>query len=130
MLPGVARRPIRVATLGGMEPGDYWRKVCAPRIRERKAEIGRSPTNTEIGAYVERETGKRTSRQLVEAWFAGDREPYVSQLFALCKRLEMDPLSVLVAPQKAIREPLSRIRDGAMSGKDYKVIHRAGRRDK
>lgn len=78
-----------------IKPADYWRVVCAPKVRARKREIGRSPSNTEIAAQIEAETGKPSGRQLVEAWFAGRREPFISQFFALCAVLTIDPMEVL-----------------------------------
>lgn len=78
-----------------MNPKDYWKQVCAPIVRGKKDKIGRSLTNTDIALAVERATGKDTSRQLVEHWFRGIREPYMSQFIALCARLEVDPLEVL-----------------------------------
>ncbi len=78
-----------------MDPKDYWKQVCAPIVRGKKEKIGRSLTNSDIAAAVERATGKDTSRQLVEHWFRGIREPYMSQFIALCARLEVDPMEVL-----------------------------------
>lgn len=90
-----------------MDPKDYWRNVCAPVVRSKKAEIGRKLTNTDIAAAVEHASGKDTSRQLVEHWFKGFREPYLSQFVALCERLEIEPVTVLTGgnvkniPQKS-----------------------------
>lgn len=78
-----------------MEPLDYWRKVCAPVIRDKKEKLGRSISNSTIAAAVEAKTGKGSSRQLVEAWFHGDREPYVGQFVALCEKLDLDPALVI-----------------------------------
>lgn len=95
-----------------MEPSDYWRKVCAPKVRARKEEIGRALTNTEIGAYVEAATGKPSGRALVESWFKGEREPFVSQLLALCERLELDPFTVLASPSTQKARTVVRVQEG------------------
>jgi hypothetical protein len=72
----------------------YWRDVGAPKVAARKASIGRRLSNTTIAAFVEFRSQKNTSRVLVESWFKGTREPYISQLVALCEILELDPASV------------------------------------
>ncbi len=83
-----------------MDPKDYWRLVCAPVVRGKKEKlkkqkIGGDFTNSDIAAAVERATGKDTSRQLVEHWLNGRREPYLSQFIALCAWLEVDPIEAL-----------------------------------
>lgn len=78
-----------------MNPSDYWRRVCAPEVRARKREIGRSMTNTEIAAEVEAKSGKATTRQLLEMFFRGEREPYISQLVALCGAMDMDMMKLI-----------------------------------
>jgi hypothetical protein len=101
--PWVAKSALPLATVCGMEWSGYWKEVAAPKARARKDRLGRAVSNTSIAAAVEASTGKRTSRQLVEAWFAGKREPYISQFFALCKYLELDPgemLEVASTPQR------------------------------
>lgn len=75
---------------------DYWRVVCAPRIRARKQELGgRSLPDSEIAAAVEAATGKPSDRALVNHWLLGRREPYISQFYALCEKLAVDPLEIL-----------------------------------
>lgn len=110
----MANGTFRVATLGGVDTtSNYWRDVGAPKVRERKAELGREVSNTTIAAAVEKSSGKNTSRQLVEEWFKGEREPYVSQLVALCEYLDLDPATVLVQEVKA-RSAGRRIKDGSV----------------
>lgn len=92
-------------------PEDYWRTVCAPKMRAAKEVVGRKLSNTAIAAAVEEASGKNTSRQLVEAWFEGSREPYISQFFALCQYLEVEPHEVLAA-ERSERQPLRRISEG------------------
>lgn len=113
MQPRVAFAVNVTATVGGMTPGDYWRLIGAPRARERKEELGRAVSNSSIAAAVEAATGKNTSRQLVEAWFTGEREPYVSQLIALGEKLGLDPIALLAPPTRA-RRP-------AIQGSDVKI---------
>lgn len=78
-----------------MEWGDYWRRVCAPKLKRRKEELGRGLPEHEIAAYVETKSGKRSERGLVSLWLLGRREPYISQFFALCEKLGLDPFDVL-----------------------------------
>ena len=113
----------RVATLGGVNPADYWRLVGAPKARAKKDELGRSVSNTSIAAAVEQKSGKSTSRQLVEEWFKGEREPYVSQLVALCEHLDLSIVEVL-SPMAKDRVPVRRIRDGSVAAQP----NTAGRR--
>jgi hypothetical protein len=94
-----------------VKPADYWREVGAPKVRARKEELGRALSNTMIAAAVEQSSGKSTSRQLVEEWFKGEREPYVSQLVALCAHLGLDVEGVLSRDAK-VRVPLRRIKEG------------------
>lgn len=108
MQPRVAFAVNAAATVSGMKPEDYWRLVGAPRVREQKAALGREVSNSSIAAAVEAATGKNTSRQLVEAWFAGEREPYISQLIALCSKLGLDFRTVLAPPSTRERRPAIR----------------------
>jgi hypothetical protein len=91
---------------------NYWRDVGAPKARARKAELGRSVSNSMIAAAVETASGKSTSRQLVEEWFKGEREPYVSQLVALCEHLGLE-LSGVLNTSSAPRIPVRRVKEGA-----------------
>jgi hypothetical protein len=75
--------------------GNYWARVCAPKLRARKKEMGRGVPEREIAAYVESATGKRSERALINLWFLGKREPYISQFLALCNKLQVDPLEIL-----------------------------------
>lgn len=93
--PQVAIRPKPLATVGGVKAADYWKSVGAPKIRARKEALGRSVSNTAIAAKVEEASGKSTSRQLVEEFMKGEREPYISQLVALCAFLELEIEEVL-----------------------------------
>jgi hypothetical protein len=86
------------ATLRGMEKrewADYWRRVCAPTLKIRKERLGRGVPEHEIAAYVRNATGKPSKRALVQHWLQGTREPFISQFFALCSKMEIDPLEVL-----------------------------------
>lgn len=107
-----------------MDPKGYWKQVCAPVVRGKKAKFGRSLSNTAIAASIERATGKDTSRQLVEHWFRGIREPYMSQFIAMCDRLEIDPIEVL-KPASASRKWLTKtqIYNSAVDEKK-KGVHR------
>lgn len=95
--PGVANRTAPLATVGGVKAADYWREIGAPKIRARKDALGRSVSNSSIAAAVEEASGKNTSRQLVEEWMKGEREPYVSQLAALCTVLDIGMEEILSA---------------------------------
>lgn len=127
MQPPVAIATGRKATVSSMESKDYWRNVCAPVVRSKKKEIGRAVTNTDIAAAVERATGKDTSRQLVEHWFRGLREPYMSQFVALCDRLGIEPVAVLtggsvknVTPKAAVSTLLYNSKHGHRASSDEK----------
>lgn len=117
MQQGVANHGTRHATLSVMKSGDYWREVCAPKLRGRKREIGREMTNTEIAAAVEARSGKSTTRQLVEHFFNGRREPYISQFFALCEVMRVEPIGVLTRSSistqalHARRQPAVRVQE-------------------
>lgn len=93
--PRVANPLPAIATVGGVKAADYWREVGAPKIRARKEALGRAVSNGSIAAAVEEASGKNTSRQLVEEWMKGYREPYVSQLAALCEVLDIGMEEVL-----------------------------------
>ncbi len=81
-----------------MEAKEYWAKVGAPILRAKKDEIGRSASNTDLAAQVEAACGKRTTRQLFEHFINGKREPYVSQLVAMCQVMGVDLDSVISPP--------------------------------
>jgi hypothetical protein len=85
-----------------MKASDYWREVCAPKLKARKDELGRTVPEREIAAAVEAASGKRTGRAALGHILSGEREPYISQFVALCQKLELDPLTVLqsVAPSR------------------------------
>lgn len=85
---------------------NYWRDVCAPRLRARKLELGREVPEREIAAFVHRRSGKATKRSLVAMWLRGEREPYISQFLALCEKLSLDPFAVLREEKRAKRVPL------------------------
>jgi len=106
----VAVRPLRTATLSSMEWGEYWRSVCAPKLKARKDELGRSVPEREIAAYVESNSGKKTTRSLVNLFLLGEREPYISQFFALCDKLGVSPDEVLTNDAQSVsqRTPLRR----------------------
>lgn len=99
--------------------GDYWRDVCAPKLKAKKDELGRAMPEREIAAYVETATGKRSTRALVSLWLLGEREPYISQFFALCQKLGVEPDDILMSDQRNVRErtPLKRTSDN----RNYKI---------
>lgn len=116
-----------------MDPKDFWRNVCAPVVRSKKKEIGRDLSNTDIAAAVELASGKDTSRQLVEHWFRGIREPYMSQFVALCTRLEIEPVTVLtggnvknVSQKSAVSTLLYNSRNGHQARSDEKKSRKTG----
>lgn len=74
-----------------MAPKDYWAKVCVPKLRERKEQLGRNFTNDSISEEVERLSGKRTGRTLFQHFLRGRREPYLSQALAICKVMGIEP---------------------------------------
>lgn len=92
-----------------MEASDYWSKVGAPKLRELIAaykENSRTKiSNSEIASQVEMKSGKKAGRAAFEHFVNGVREPYVSQLVAICEILQVDISQVLqtVAPK---RQPL------------------------
>lgn len=90
----------------------------------KKQAIGRSLSNTDIAAAVERATGKDTSRQLVEHWFRGIREPYMSQFIALCERLELDPKQVITASTAASKPVFRSDEARGRTGNLHKKIRR------
>lgn len=92
---------------------DYWRTVCAPKLKARKDTLGRGVPEREIASYVEARTAFRSGRALVQAWLHGAREPYISQFFALCEKLEVDPVEVLRAPVGKARPMLRRVAEPA-----------------
>lgn len=89
----------------------YWREVCAPKLKAKKDELGRSVPERDIAAAVETASRKRTTRGLISLFLLGEREPYISQFMALCQKLGLDPLDVLgkETPQSLV--PLSRINE-------------------
>lgn len=108
--------------------GDYWREKCAPKLMAKKKELGRAVPEKEIAVYVELESGKSTTRGLVSLWLLGKREPYISQFFALCKKLDLPPHEVLGdgasvskrTPAKQIRDAHRDSVDGIRKRRDYK----------
>ena len=90
-----------------MNPSDYWRSVGAPKVRARKLEIGRGMTNESIAEQIEIRSGKRTTRKAFENFMNGIREPYVSQLVALCSILELDVREFFASSDVPKRQPLA-----------------------
>ncbi len=83
-------------------------------------------SETEIAAAVESATGKPSRRGLVNAWLRGDREPFMSQFFALCEKLEIDPQFVLQRKQHTRAEPLIQRRSIIQqSRKPYRMPRRS-----
>ena len=106
--PYVAIIPTSGATMGRMKDRKdrrgYWAEVCAPKLRAQKATLGgRKLPEREIASYVEAHSGKRTGRALVQTWLTGRREPYISQFFALCDKLELEPEEVLRPARGTVR---------------------------
>lgn len=116
--PGVTKPYGQIVTVGSMIASDYWRKKCAPILRARKQELGLKMTEREIAAAVEAESGKDTGRVLVHRWLDGSREPYVSQLVALCKKMGVSLTEVLHGASTQVSEPLFRSQD--VESKSYK----------
>ena len=112
-----------LATVRVMKPADYWKEIGAPKLRARKAEIGRAMANREIAAAVEARSGKGTTRQLVEMFFRGDREPYISQLIALCQVLELDPATVMGMAPTSLRAPAFHSQEGRQKGAKSAFTH-------
>lgn len=104
----------QVATFGSVRKtwATYWREVCAPKLKARKDELGRAVPEREIAAAVEAASGKSSERALVSLWLLGEREPYISQFFALCSKLGMDPADVLE------ERPPTRQRAAAIQGSE------------
>lgn len=75
--------------------GKFWEQTCAPKLKARKKSLGREMPERAIAEAVQRATNKKSKRQLVSLWLLGKREPYVSQFFALCHKLGLDPSDVL-----------------------------------
>lgn len=105
-------------TVGGMGDGkdwaNYWRDVCAPRLKAKKVEFGRGFPEWRIANAVGKLVEKPPQRSLVAMWLNGRREPYISQFLALCQVLELDPQKVLEpAGQKRDKVPLARVNERA-----------------
>jgi hypothetical protein len=97
--PSVANSLLWIATFRYMdELGEYWKRICAPKLKARKEALGRAVPEREIAAYVESKSGKPTTRALISLFLLGKREPYISQFIALCQKLDMSPTDVISAP--------------------------------
>jgi hypothetical protein len=107
-----------------VEWGDYWRRVCAPKLKRRKEELGRAVPEREIAAAVEAATGKNSERGLVSLWLLGEREPYISQFFALCEKLGMDPAEVLEDGARILNAAARRSRTGSRTHQTFSVQER------
>lgn len=95
LFQGETFTPETAVTVAPMGAREYWRAVCAPILKARKQILNHDLSDQDIASYVEAESGKSTSRVLVNLWFSGRREPYMSQFIALCSKLAVDPLGVL-----------------------------------
>ncbi len=73
----------------------YWRQVLAPKLKARKAELGRKVSETSIAYDVSQGTGQDSSRSLLAMWLRGEREPTVSQFMALCERMGLSGIDLL-----------------------------------
>ena len=110
--PGVAREASAAATFcsvsSEIKASDYWRLVCAPKLRRAKGALGEEePAQADLSEAVFEESGKKGKRAAVGHFLTGEREPYFSQFIALCRKLEVDPLEVL-GPPIPPRVPLAR----------------------
>lgn len=124
MQQGVAIQAVRNATVCSVIANEFWRKFGAPKLRARKAEIGRDMSNTDIAAAVETRSGKRTSRQLFEHILHGRREPYISQLVAICDVMEMELESFTATTTPARRPLIQSAKTHTKSRKPYKIARR------
>ena len=95
-----------------MQPGDYWKLVAAPKIRARKRVLGRARSNASLAEAIELASGKRTGRGLFEHFMRGTREPYISQVVAMCSVMEV-PLQEILQPAipTIAKQPLIRVRE-------------------
>ncbi len=109
--------------MADIKPEDYWRLVAAPKLKARKQEIGRSRTNTEIAAAVELASGKPTTRQALEHFINGVREPYISQLVAICRAMEI-ALEEVMQPPTVQRPPLVRRKIHPVKGEENHQIRK------
>jgi hypothetical protein len=73
---------------------DGW-SVIARQAKAKLAESGMPDKDRHIADFVQATTGKNSKRALVNMWLRGEREPYLSQFFALCSYLKIDPASAL-----------------------------------
>ena len=113
--PTVANAAISPATLCsvGAESKNYWRDVCAPKLRAAKERAGgRKLSQEDIASYVESNTDKPSGRALVGHFLTGEREPYFSQFIALCRKLGVDPAEVLETGKRE-KVPLATVNERA-----------------
>jgi hypothetical protein len=103
----------------------YWRDVVAPKLKARKAELGRAVSEQSIAYDVAQATGQDSSRSLLAMWLHGAREPTVSQFMALCERMGISGIDML---QSSItvrqRTPLKQISDVRADRKSPYAKHR------
>lgn len=110
--PRVAHRCKETATVRSVDPKDYWRLVCAPKLREQKeSRWGREMPAWDIADAVSKASGKPIDRAAVGHWLTGIREPYFSQFIALCTKLEIDPVEVMT-PATAQKRRSFRVSEG------------------
>lgn len=108
MQPPVASgaRLLRFVAMGA-DAKTYWSERCRT-VKWRREELKKKwPNNTELAREVERLSGKRTTRAVLEHFFNGRREPYVSQLAAICELLELS-IDEVLRPSTPKRQPLIR----------------------
>jgi hypothetical protein len=77
-------------------------------LKRRKDELGRAVPERVIAEHVQHASGKKTKRGLVSLWLLGEREPYISQFFALCEKLDVNPPEILKPPLSG-RPPVRRV---------------------
>lgn len=73
----------------------YYSKVVAPKLRAKKAELGRSVPERSIAFDLQMATGQESSRSLLAMWLRGEREPTITQFMALCERMGIPPIELL-----------------------------------
>lgn len=97
MQPPVAIWSSNPATVSGMADWKKYSRIgrWAKRAMAAKGSGKNKISDRAIAAFVTAETGKNSERSLINAWMNEEREPYLSQFFALCQYLKLDPGEML-----------------------------------
>lgn len=96
--PVVAHALRQTATVGSVSPKDYWRLTCAPVLQRQRVAlkaVGQWRSQADMAAEIQEVTGKASERALVGHWITGEREPYISQMIALCNIVRLDPVALV-----------------------------------